>query len=236
MFFTSRNRKLIENVERLRTLEQSIKELNQENKELLGIIDGREKAIQKIISEKSLGFPWLANAIAEFYRFPDIEIDNYLMTKKHPAYSSAEALREISAEKSVLRKQLKIAQNFVNYYETLFPWLTEYVGENLDELLESVKIGKQESNSETDPVLKYIPYAEYEKLSTMERNQKALDRYLSSRKKPYEIGRDYERFIGYSYEVDGFKVEYTGIEKGLEDLGRDLVCSKGDEIGQCTEK
>ena len=57
-----------------------------------------------------------------------------------------------------------------------------------------------------------------------------MDRYLSSRKKSYEIGRDYERYIGYLYETKGFQVEYIGIEKGLEDLGRDLVCIKGKEI------
>lgn len=231
MFFTSRNRKLVANVKKLEELEKNVISLNQENKELLNIIDAREKALQNIISEKSKAFPWLAEAIAEFYKYQDFEIAKYLETKKHPAFKKADAVREVALENRLLRKQIKIAKNFVTYYETLFPWINEYIGEDLDDLLESIaQTEKQDSEEESDPVLKFIPKAEYEKLSPTERNQKALDRYLSSRKKAYEIGRDYERYIGYLYEIEGFKVEYMGIEKGLEDLGRDLICLKGNEI------
>lgn len=69
----------------------------------------------------------------------------------------------------------------------------------------------------------------------MTRNQKALDRYLNTRKPPHIIGRDYERYIGYLYEEDGYDVEYIGIERGLEDLGRDLICRKRQEtqVVQC---
>jgi hypothetical protein len=231
MFFTSRNRKLVANVKKLEKLEQNVISLNEENKELLNIIENREKSLQKIIAEKSNGFPWLAEAIGEFYKYQDFEIARYLEIKKHPAYKKAEAVRAMALENRLLRKQIKIAQNFVTYYEKLFPWINEYVGEDLDDLLEGIaQYEKEGSEEETDPVLKYIPKAEYEKLPASERNQKALDRYISSRKRPYEIGRDYERYIGYLYEKDGYKVEYMGIEKGLEDLGRDLVCIKGNEI------
>lgn len=231
MFFTSRNRKLVANVKKLEKLEQNVISLNEENKELLNIIENREKSLQKIIAEKSNGFPWLAEAIGEFYKYQDFEIARYLEIKKHPAYKKAEAVRAMALENRLLRKQIKIAQNFVTYYEKLFPWINEYVGEDLDDLLEGIaQYEKEGSEEETDPVLKYIPKAEYEKLPASERNQKALDRYISSRKRPYEIGRDYERYIGYLYERDGYKVEYMGIEKGLEDLGRDLVCIKGNEI------
>ena len=65
MFFTSRNKNLAANVQKLHELEKNILELNQENKEHLATIEQREKALKKIIEEKSLGFPWLANAIAE---------------------------------------------------------------------------------------------------------------------------------------------------------------------------
>jgi hypothetical protein len=231
MFFTSRNRKLVANIKKLEELEKNAILLNEENKELLNIIESREKALQKIIAEKSIGFPWLAEAIGEFYKYQDFEIARYLEVKKHPAYKKAEAVREVALENKLLRKQIKIAQNFVTYYETLFPWINEYVGEDLDDLLEGIaQSAKEDGEEETDPVLKFIPKAEYEKLPPSERNQKALDRYISSRKKPYEIGRDYERYIGYLYEKDGYKVEYMGIEKGLEDLGRDLVCIKDNEI------
>ena len=76
--------------------------------------------------------------------------------------------------------------------------------------------------------MKCIP--RYEKLSTAERNQRALDRYLSGKLNQTTIGRMYERYIGYLYEEKGWTVEYHGILKGYEDLGRDLICTKGDAI------
>lgn len=57
-----------------------------------------------------------------------------------------------------------------------------------------------------------------------------MDRYWQSKKAPWQIGRDYERYVGYLHERDGFKVEYHGIELGLEDLGRDLICIRGNEV------
>lgn len=230
MIFTLRNKKLIANVKRLEELEKKVTTLNHENLELLNVVTEREKIIKKIVDEKSKGFPWLAEAIGEFYKYQDDKIAEYLATKSHPALKSADNVREIAKQNKILRKQLKIAENFVAYYETLFPWINEYVGDNLDDLLKSVTQTEEEDLEDSDPVLKFIQKAEYNQLPDVERNQKALERYLSSRKKPHEIGRDYERYVGYHYERRGFKVEYVGIEKGFEDMGRDLVCLKGDEI------
>ena len=234
MFLSKRSKEIEKKLDRLKRLEWSVIKLNRENKELLKIITEREAALEKIVSEKSLGFPWLANAIAEFYQFLDLEIARELKTKKHPAVKSSEAVKKVALEKKELEKKLKIATNFVNYYESLFPWLKDYVGQDLDELIIEASENKP-SKENNDPVLNYIPKAEYTLLSSKERNQKALNRYLESRKKPWQIGRDYERYVGYLYEQQGFKVEYIGIEKGLEDLGRDLICIKNNkvEVVQC---
>ena len=64
----------------------------------------------------------------------------------------------------------------------------------------------------------------------MEKYQRALDRYWKSRKTPWQIGRDYERYVGYLHEKEGFRVDYFGATAGLEDSGRDLICRKGDEV------
>ena len=77
---------------------------------------------------------------------------------------------------------------------------------------------------------------EYLNLSVSDRNQRALERFLKSRtKNSYQIGKDYERYIGYLYESKEYKVTYFGIEQGIADLGRDLICKKGGkiEIIQC---
>ena len=50
-----------------------------------------------------------------------------------------------------------------------------------------------------------------------------------------ELGKRYERYIGYLFEVKGYKVEYHGINKGKEDRGIDIIAKykKGIEIIQC---
>lgn len=62
--------------------------------------------------------------------------------------------------------------------------------------------------------------------------QQKLDNYWNGtiKKSKEDIGRDYERYIGYLYERDGFKVNYQGIKMKLEDGGIDLICQKADII------
>lgn len=76
----------------------------------------------------------------------------------------------------------------------------------------------------------WLTVDEYSQLSTAEKYQRALDRYLKRNKTNKEIGTDYERYIGYLYEMQGYSVKYFGIENGLEDLGRDLICTNKKEI------
>ncbi len=40
----------------------------------------------------------------------------------------------------------------------------------------------------------------------------------------------YERYAGYLYEKNGWDVEYFGIHKRYEDLGRDLIARKGNQV------
>ncbi|MDY4446467.1 MAG: hypothetical protein SPE61_09145, partial [Campylobacter sp.] len=77
------------------------------------------------------------------------------------------------------------------------------------------------SKKQTTPVPTYTPQPQ---LSKSERLLKEYEekQYL----KAEEIGRRYERYIGYLYEIDGYKVDYNGIKKGVKDGGVDLICSK----------
>ncbi len=190
-------------------------------------------SLDTLLREKAQGFPWLATAIAEYYENYDKIFASYLETKKRPAFIQAERIKEIAKEKKLFKKEFQTTKYIIEYYETLFPWLREYVGFNSDELIKAIY--SENLSEEEDPVSFYITKSEFNNLSVTERNQRALDRYWNRDKDPWQIGRDYERYIGYLYEIKGFKVQYHGIEKGKEDLGRDLICSKGDqiEIVQC---
>lgn len=59
----------------------------------------------------------------------------------------------------------------------------------------------------------------------------ALDRYLKNRNKSkWQIGRDYEMYVGHVFEKEGYKIEYKGIIDGFDDLGRDIIANKNGEI------
>ena len=177
------------------------------------------------------GRRWLAKFIAEADRVFDQSIANGLRDKKRPAYKAADEVSAAKAERREYKERVKFLEYQLLSLKEYFPFLEEYEEIILDE---SVALAKGNSNvealEESDPVLRFVAKADYERLSPAERNQLALDRYLNGGLSPVAIGRLYERYIGHLFEQDGWAVEYHGIVKGLEDLGRDLICSKGNEI------
>ncbi|GAA4506570.1 hypothetical protein GCM10023172_35900 [Hymenobacter ginsengisoli] len=192
--------------------------------------------LEKVLAEKSKSFPWLAGAIADVVLLNNNKIADYLAFKPHPAKSSAQTVREVGKEKRILAAQLKHLQYVINQYEGLFPFLTEFREGEIEEALLEIKdtFGEQ-APQEADPVSVYVTAGEYNSLSVTERNQRALERYMQGRKSPYQLGRDYERYVGYLYECEGYTVTYFGIENGKEDMGRDLICRKNGNtlIVQC---
>ncbi|MDE2492181.1 MAG: restriction endonuclease [Elusimicrobia bacterium] len=184
---------------------------------------------RKIISEAAAELPWLARALAQYETMFDFEMGRHLANKKHPAPTAAQQVKEIAAQSRRYREEFHVARLRLEYYEELFPWLVEYIDVSLDELLELVRKDNLTDESQ-DPVSRYLAPGEFRSLSISDRNQRALDHYLSRKKSPWELGRDYERYIGYRYERQGYSVEYHGISEGLSDLGRDLIIRSKDEV------
>jgi hypothetical protein len=227
---TKKQKQLLDKISEIDNIDGELRLLLDRTSKNVDEIKKTELVIRKIVEEKTMGFPWLADAIAQYYEHRDLKISEFLKHKLRPAISSAERVREIAREKRVLQKQFRITRNLIKYYEALFPWLPDFVGENLDELIEQVTSKEEGEDTKEDPVSFYLTTAEYQKLSTTERNQRALDRYWAMKKSSWQIGRDYERYIGYIYENEGYAVYYQGIVEGLADLGRDLIAKKGKEI------
>ncbi|MBM4141195.1 MAG: restriction endonuclease [Nitrospira sp.] len=160
---------------------------------------------------------------------------DYLEHKSHPAPISAKRVRDIARERRIIEEKLRIAQGIISYYQDLFPFLEEFLGEPEEEILKYILSRnieepiKEVGEIGIDPVRIYLsPLSEeeYQKLSTAERNQLALDRYWTKPKSKWQLGRDYERYIGYLYEAKGYNVYYQGILEGYDDLGRDLIAKK----------
>nr|NQU89475.1 hypothetical protein [Bacteroidota bacterium] len=177
------------------------------------------------IKEKSKGFPTLVSTIQEYEALLDEDIFNHLRDKKHPAIKSSEIVKEQSRKRRNAEREARITRSQIEYYENMAPFLVDlkdddYEDDKVDFAYEYTEEEKQ------DPVVKYLTKDEYRSLSSTERNQLALDRYWERPKSKSHIGRVYERYIGYLFETKGWSVEYEGIFKGFEDLGRDLICTK----------
>ena len=185
------------------------------------------EAIRILAEEKAKGFPWLAEAYADYFALQDENEARILEKKVRPAPVAAAKVREIAAKRREAERLYRVHRYQLQFYEKLFPWLAEF-REIEDEDLLPVETSTESTSDEEepDPARRYLSQAEYEKLSREEKFQRALDRYWSSRKTSWQIGRDYERYIGYLYEKDGWDVTYFGIVKGFEDLGRDLLVEK----------
>ncbi|MFA6257742.1 MAG: restriction endonuclease [Candidatus Paceibacterota bacterium] len=190
-----------------------------------------EEGVIQMAKERQIGFPWLAKAYDELFTLQENEIVYYLSTKKHQALSSAEIVKQQSLLRRKAEKEKKIAQYIIEYYENLAPFLIDFK-EELDIATEQEKeLYKEYSEEELqDETTKYLTKEEYRKLPSVERNQMALDRYWKRPKSKWLIGRIYERYVGYLFEQEGYDVEYVGIFKGYEDLGRDLICQKGNDF------
>lgn len=195
--------------------------------------------VEKIYDDSVL-FPKLTDVMTQIDKFKDEYTSNFYKYKKRPALKAAE---EISKTKRALRgknREFILACNRVDLYESLAPWLVDYTDMSLSELLNSLKEEqalKKSYNDETDPVSLFITKSEWSSLSIDDRNQLALDRYANPkrRKTLWQVGIDYERYVGYYYEQKGYVVKYHGALKVKEDLGIDLICIKGEQtlVVQC---
>ena len=186
-----------------------------------------------LCTEKTEGFPWVANAYADFKQAEVTYIENILRLKKNPSIKAADTLKEYKQKLKEAEKRSFIYKGIIDYYETLFPWLTDF-RDAPDEVIKQTSDLPANDKIE-DPAQKLLSQAEWSSLSKTEKFQIALDRYKARRKSKWEIGREFERFVGYEYEQAGWDVTFFGAVKGLEDMGRDLILKRGGtvKIVQC---
>ena len=193
--------------------------------------EGTVRRIEEIIKQKAEAYPHISVVMSDMLTSHYEKSAQLLETKNRPALEEAKRIRELRQEVKPILKELKLAQYKLKYLEILFP--------NIVDLFDADANDSEPFELETDETTDRTPYylsqEEYSELSTRERNQLALDRYISGRKSKWQIGRDYEMYIGQEFEKRGFYVEYTGIIEKLEDMGRDLHASnlKTTYIVQC---
>jgi hypothetical protein len=154
------------------------------------------------------------------------ECEKWMRNKKRPAASSADIVKELKTKSREYLSQYKEMEYKYNFLLSVFPELKRYVDDEEDLLHLSDFKGYDDFSDTRDRVEDWVSPEEYQKLSVSERNQLALDRYKKRNKSKWEIGMEYELYIGYVLRKDGFFIRQFGIESGLNDLGRDIIAEK----------
>lgn len=203
----------------------------------LAEIEADRQALEALIEDRIKGFGFIAKAWADYEEARAKAAAQTLVAKSHPAPSAAAEVRLKGKELAEARRRAKAAEWVVALYEWHVPWIAELRdAAEYDAYIRGEEASRpSDEDRPTDPVERWLSQDEYRALAAGERNQRALDRYLKSRKSRWQLGRDYERFIGYLREQEGCRVRYQGILLGFEDLGRDVIAEKGGhvEIIQC---
>jgi hypothetical protein len=230
---TSQN--LIEAENKNKQLEKEKILLLKQLSELEETIKQKDDLYKSMQSSDTLAFAKIASLLADFRIIQYSISEKHLKTKKRPAHNEAKRINELKKETREIIYQSKLTQYKYEYLFTLFPDLELYVdtADEIKSLEQFEDLSDLEKSS--DRTIKYLTKDEYKSLPERDRNQLALERYVERHKNNWEIGRDYELYIGYVYSLEGWDVEYFGIDKQLNDMGRDLIVKKNGEthIVQC---
>ena len=230
-------------------LETEKRKLNQEIYNSMRIFEEKKAAEIKRIEEEKKAlldfrnsteqtFPHLAMIFSDYYYLKDMELSHHLRYKSPPAIKAAENVKALANEKRELLQKLKLAEYQLNFYENLFPWLLDFKEVSPQEAISILAAQTESQNqdeSEYSYFQNYLSPVEYARLSHTQKLQRALDRYQSRKKTNWDVGIEYERYVGYLYEKDGYTVTYAGALEGFKDMGRDLIVKSKDgiEIIQC---
>lgn len=193
---------------------------------LKNCIKEKDDLYSNLADKKEESFAKISTLMADFQTLQYKLSAEILENKMRPAPKKAEEIKQLRKKTRVHIQENKLLKYKYEYLLEVFPDLQPYVEDisALEEIEQYEDLNDLTSN--TDRVKNFLSPDEYKKLPDEERNQLALDRYIEGGKTNWQIGRDYEMFIGQQYEKNGWKVEYIGIEKKLNDLGRDLIAIK----------
>lgn len=203
-----------------------IRRLKQFKEEQTRIKDDILFAIDENLSEKGKAYKWISGLIADIKIWiAESKRDTGELIKTKRTASSQARVDVLLNEKRQLEIENSMLKYHLEYIKTLIP--------EVDTIVEYNDFEYQKDDAYNPS--RFLAKEEYSLLSDTEKNIRALEYYKQRKKSNWEIGRDFEMFIGYDLEKKGFNVIYFGIEKKLNDLGRDLIAknSKKTYVIQC---
>ena len=216
---------------RLQGLRSSVSSIEKE-KAALDAEKSKFNEHKKLLFSSNLtAMPWLAGMMADYLTYDMETLANSLDYGANKQRDKKVAtIREIRADAQRRIAEAKEAVYQLEYLKALYPGLEDVLDTDFRELNFTGEI------PDHDPTRDFLSKEEWASLSSAQKDQLALDRYVQSHQKTkWQIGRDYELSVAHEYIKDGYRVDTYGSRKGLEDLGRDLIATKPDRtvIIQC---
>jgi hypothetical protein len=178
------------------------------------MLDNIMNELDKNLADREKAYRWLAPMVA------DIKIAIQEMNRpftEQVKYRSMDSMVKVSILKAEKEKVLE--ENLVLKYQMAY---IRSAVPSVDDIIEYDEEQSTNERVQDDPWV-FLAKDEYAMLSDTEKDKRALEYYKKRKKKKWEIGRDFEQCIGYECEKLGYAVQYYGIEKKYEDLGRDLI-------------
>lgn len=160
-------------------MEMKEKELQKQYAE----IQSEKEYQQKLFEEKTIGFPWVAQKYAELKTLQLQAREKYLLDKKPAATKSAAIVKDCRLKLKKAEQSAYIYKGIIDYYETLFPWLTDF-REAPDESIQLIQTSEPEEAQ--DPAQKLLSNAEWKNCHRL-RNFKSL--WTGIRKEKKQIGK-----------------------------------------------
>ena len=219
--------------EKVSQLEHQLKELehikNEKSLKIKHQIESIKKLEKKLEQSPSQEYPYLSESISEYLYLADMEVASYLERKIRPAHATAYEIKyHIAQEKKKYKRESIAYKNQLEFYEYLFPWLVDFKELPPKEAIEYAKDPEKAYAQANDKY--WLSPEEYSQLNSAQRSQLALDRWKKRKRSNWEAGIEYEQYIGYYLESNGYRVKYQGANLGLEDMGIDLIAYKKNEL------
>lgn len=223
--YLSTSNKLKETETKLNTLMRNIKsweaDLTKREEELKRVKENIYNDLKNYMFSKTTSFKWLSGMIADFMTISEEQyIKSLNYSQSIAKHERALKITDLKTEKRQLIQEKKILEYELAYIKSIYPDLDDFI--EFDGLSNELEI--------ENGIRTIVSREEYQNLTDYDKNVLALEYYKNKDKTNWEIGRDYELSVGYQLEKRGLKVQYYGIEKKLEDLGRDLIAENEKKI------
>ena len=136
------------------------------------------RLIEKIKNTAIKDFPVISVILADIQALQDLKLENSLRYKKRPAVKAADEVKAIRKEKRELAIKYYACKWELAHLKALLPWIEDIEEEPVAPVTEFVNSDFKEN----DVAGYWLTPDEYAQLSTVEKYQRALDRYYKRKK------------------------------------------------------